>query len=65
MLVANIERRLDGLMRLVGNTPMLAVEFRFRGERRILYCKAENLNITGSIKDRMALHIMRRTHQSY
>jgi cysteine synthase A len=59
LLIADIERRLHGLMRLVGNTPMLAVEFRFRGERRILYCKAENLNMTGSIKDRMALHIMR------
>ena len=63
MLVADIERRLDGLTRLVGNTPMLAVEFRFRGDRRVLYCKAENLNMTGSIKDRMALHIMRRGYE--
>lgn len=59
----DIERRIDGLSRLVGNTPMLAVELRFRGERRILYCKAENLNLTGSIKDRMALHIVRRGHE--
>ena len=58
-----MRRRLDGLTRLVGNTPMLAVEFRFRGKRRILYCKAENLNMTGSIKDRMALHIVRRGHE--
>jgi len=63
MLAPHIERRLDGLTRLVGNTPMLAVEFRFREERRILYCKAENLNMTGSIKDRMALHIVRRGHE--
>jgi len=63
LIVADIERRLDGMSRLVGNTPMLAVEFRFRGERRVLYCKAENLNMTGSIKDRMALHIMRRGYE--
>jgi len=63
MLVSDVERRLDGLTRLVGNTPMLAVEFRYRGERRVLYCKAENLNMTGSIKDRMALHIVRRGYE--
>jgi len=63
VLAVDIERRLDGLTRLVGNTPMLAVEFRFRGKRRTLYCKAENLNMTGSIKDRMALHIIRRGHE--
>ena len=58
------ERRLLGLSRLVGNTPLLAIEFRFRGERRVLYAKAENLNMTGSIKDRMALHIIRRAYES-
>jgi cysteine synthase A len=63
VLITDIERRLDGLTRLVGNTPMLVVEFRFHGEQRILYCKAENLNMTGSIKDRMALHIVRRGHE--
>ncbi len=63
MFVTDIERRLDGMSRLVGNTPMLAVEFRYRGERRVLYCKAENLNMTGSIKDRMALHIVRRGYE--
>ncbi len=45
---------------LVGNTPLLAVEFAVNhGEPRRVYAKAENLNLTGSIKDRMALHILR------
>ena len=60
----DIERRLLGLSRLVGNTPLLALEFRFRGQRRVLYAKAENLNMTGSIKDRMALHIIRRAYET-
>jgi cysteine synthase A len=30
----------------------------FRGQKRFLYAKAENLNMTGSIKDRMAIHIL-------
>jgi cysteine synthase A len=53
-----LERRIRGLGHLVGNTPLLAIEFTYRGERRFLYAKAEHLNMTGSIKDRMALHIV-------
>ena len=58
-----VERRLNGLTRLVGNTPLLAIDLTFRGERRVLYAKAEHLNMTGSIKDRMALHILYRAYQ--
>lgn len=43
---------------LIGNTPLLAVHFKFRGERRTIFAKAEHLNLSGSIKDRMALHIL-------
>jgi cysteine synthase A len=47
-----------GLRRSIGNTPMLAINFRYRGERRTIYAKSEQINMTGSIKDRMALHIL-------
>jgi len=60
---SDIERRLLGLSRLVGNTPMLAIECHYRGHRRVIYAKAEFLNMTGSIKDRMALHIIRRAYE--
>jgi cysteine synthase A len=56
---AGIDRRFRGLGHLIGNTPLLAIECRFRDTRRFIYAKAENLNLTGSIKDRMALHILR------
>ncbi|HEX4955333.1 MAG TPA: cysteine synthase family protein [Thermoanaerobaculia bacterium] len=51
--------RIDGLSSLIGNTPLLAIDFAFRGRAGTLYAKAEHLNMTGSIKDRMAFHIMR------
>jgi cysteine synthase A len=54
-----LEARLLSLARLVGNTPLLAIDFEYEGRPRIVYAKAENLNMTGSIKDRMALHILR------
>ncbi len=54
---------LQGLRRLVGNTPMLAIEYRYRGRLRTVYAKSEQLNLTGSIKDRMALHILECTRR--
>ena len=58
-----IDGRLEGLRRLVGNTPLLAIDVRFRGARRRVYAKSENLNMTGSVKDRMALHILRTAYE--
>lgn len=52
-------QRIQELARLVGNTPLLALDLTFRGTRRRIYAKAEHYNLTGSIKDRMALHILR------
>ena len=59
---ARMEPRLRSLARMIGNTPMLAIELTWRGERRVIHAKAEHFNVTGSIKDRMALHIVRRAY---
>lgn len=52
-----------GLRHLVGNTPLLGINFNYKGKKRIIYAKAENLNMTGSIKDRMALYILQRAYE--
>jgi cysteine synthase len=59
----HLHHRLGGIAHLVGNTPLLAIECSFRGGTRTVYAKAENLNLTGSIKDRMALHILARAYE--
>ena len=56
--------RLRSMQRLIGNTPLLALTFRIDGAARTIYAKYEPLNFTGSIKDRMALHILRRAYES-
>ena len=43
---------------LIGNTPLMAVHFHYKGRRRTIFAKAEHLNLSGSIKDRMAFHIL-------
>lgn len=54
------QRRFQSLGYLVGNTPVLEIEFNYKGKSRKIFAKAEHLNMTGSIKDRMALHILKK-----
>ena len=48
---------------LIGNTPLLAINLEYRGSKRTVYAKAEHLNMTGSIKDRIAFHIIRKSYE--
>ncbi len=59
-----IERRFRRLAPLVGDTPLVAVHFKYKNRRRVIYAKAEHLNLTGSIKDRMAFQILREAYRS-
>lgn len=51
-----------GLKHLIGNTPLLEIHFTYKGKPRKIYAKSENLNMTGSIKDRMAMHILEKAY---
>ena len=54
--------RFGFLRDMIGNTPLLALNYRCAGEVRTIYAKAERFNMTGSIKDRMALHILEQAY---
>lgn len=56
--------RFHQLDHLVGNTPLLGIDLSFRGRDYRIYAKAEQFNLTGSIKDRMALSILRGAYES-
>lgn len=58
-----VRSRLAALERLIGNTPLVAFDLTFRGRPRRLFAKLESLNMTGSIKDRMALHILEQAYE--
>ena len=51
-------KRIRGLASLIGNTPLLEIQYKYKGKQGKIYAKAENLNMTGSIKDRMAYYIL-------
>src|SRR5262245_24915577 len=61
--IPKVPSRAKQLQHLIGNTPLLAIRFSFRGKERVIYAKAEHLNLTGSIKDRMALHILKKAYR--
>ncbi len=64
---AVFERSLDNKFRhlwhLIGNTPMLEIAYRYNNEPRKIYVKCEHYNLTGSIKDRMALYILQQAYE--
>ncbi len=51
-------RSIAAVRQLVGSTPLLEVLYRFDGHDRRIYAKYESMNMTGSVKDRMACHIL-------
>lgn len=61
--VHNLENKFRHLWHLIGNTPMLEITYRYKKEIRKIYVKCENYNLTGSIKDRMALYILQKAYQ--
>ena len=44
---------------LIGNTPMIKLNYEFEGKRKYVYIKLEYYNLTGSIKDRVAYYMIK------
>jgi cysteine synthase A len=52
------DQQFNHLWHLVGNTPMLEIHYSYQGREGQIYVKCEHYNLTGSVKDRMALFIL-------
>ena len=61
---SNAIERLLGLKPIIGNTPLLKIDYKYKGKLRTVYAKAEYHGLTGSIKDRMAYHILNEAYKS-
>ena len=48
---------------MIGRTPLVEIRYRSAGRRRRLFAKYEQENMTGSVKDRMALWVLRRAYE--
>lgn len=58
-----VRERFLSLHRLIGNTPLLAVDVRVHGQIRRIHAKLESMNLTGSVKDRMALFVLEQAYR--
>ena len=50
--------------KLVGNTPMIKIDYEYEGKKGSIYTKLEYYNYTGSIKDRIALYIIQNEREN-
>lgn len=44
--------------KLIGNTPMIKIKYKYNNKEQYVYVKLEQYNLTGSIKDRIAAYII-------
>ena len=58
-----IKQKFDDFAAMISNTPMVEISLKYKGEERKVYAKAEYYNYTGSIKDRIAFHIMKDAYE--
>ena len=50
--------------KLVGNTPMIKIDYDYEGKKGSIYTKLEFYNYSGSIKDRIALYIIEKEKEN-
>ena len=53
----SVQKKFKQLGHLIGNTPLVEINFKYKGKPAKIYSKLEYYNYTGSIKDRVALYI--------
>ena len=49
---------------LIGNTPIIKINYKYQNEIKSVYAKLEYYNLTGSIKDRMAYYIIDKAYKN-
>lgn len=52
------------LINTIGNTPMIKINYEYKGKEKYIYTKLEYYNLTGSIKDRVAYYIINNAIQN-
>lgn len=57
-------REINDIKKLVGNTPLIKINFEYNNKRFSNYFKAEWYSLTGSIKDRVALSIFKNGYKN-
>ena len=60
-MTPDIQQKFDNIEPLIGKTPLLEIQFKYNGQPRRIFAKAEYYNLTGNIKDRVAFYILKKS----
>ncbi|MDR0620189.1 MAG: cysteine synthase family protein [Bacteroidales bacterium] len=60
----NTQKTLGVLDKIIGHTPMVEIRYSYNGKEGSVFAKCEHYNFTGSIKDRMALYILKEAYRT-
>lgn len=58
----DIFSKINNLEKLIGNTPLVEISFKYKEKKMKVYAKLEYYNLTGSIKDRIAIYMLKRAY---
>ena len=58
----SILNKISNLEDLIGHTPLIEISFRYNQKNMKIYAKLEYYNLTGSIKDRIALYMLKKAY---
>lgn len=60
----DIFSKINDLEKLIGNTPLVEILFKYKEKNMKVYAKLEYYNLTGSIKDRVAIYMLKHAYIS-
>lgn len=58
-----MQKKFRNIASMIGNTPLIEISFRYKGNLRRIFAKAEYYNLTGSIKDRVAFYLLQKAYR--
>lgn len=59
-----MEAKFQAIAAMISKTPLLEIKYTYRGQARRLFAKGEYYNLTGSIKDRVALYLLQKAYKN-
>ena len=59
----DIFSKINDLEKLIGNTPLVEILFKYKEKNMKVYAKLEYYNLTGSIKDRVAIYMLKHAYR--
>ena len=59
-----IRQKFEHIANAIGSTPLWEIHYAYKGKEYRLFAKAENYNLTGSIKDRVAYYILKKAYEN-